>query len=161
MVSCCYEINMVKQTDPITCKYQLFYFNNRWVFLPLLKVIIESKEKIGTIALVDSGATNTFIPRQLAGVIELFSEKKNKMGKGETRGASGKFKTEILKLKKLELFKEGHIFDTFRSISVHVPANEEEDLPHVILGRDYLFKRYDVTFYEKRRKMTFQRTDKH
>jgi len=152
---------MAKQTNPITCKYQLFYFNKRWVFLPLLKVIIESKEKTGTIALVDSGATNTFIPRQLADAIELFSENKNKVGKGESTGASGKFKTEILKLKKLELFKEGHIFDAFHSISVHVPAREEEDLPHVILGRDYIFKRYDITFYEKRRKMTLQRSDKH
>jgi len=31
-------------------------------------------------------------------------------------------------------------------------------LPYVVLGRNYLFKRFDITFYENRHKMSFQRT---
>ena len=143
---------MALQNNSITLKYQPFLFDKRWQFFPLIKVIIEQKNVTSTLALLDSGSTNTFVPHGLVEIIGLLDDKE-KIKKTQTTGASGKFKTDVTKMKFLKLMKGDTVFDTFNSVLVHIPGEKEEDLPQVILGRDYIFRRYDITFYESRKKI--------
>jgi len=147
---------MAKQNPIITCKYLPFRLGEGYKFFPLLSVNIRVKEITQTIALVDSGSTHTFLPYGLAETIGLLDNKK-KLGKGKTIAASGKFNTYVGRLKQLQLLKGNHVFAKFNETIVHIPTEDEEDLPHMILGRDSIFKRYAVTFHENKRKMTFQK----
>ena len=56
-------------------------------------------------------------------------------------GAGGIFKAKVTKLNRLSILKNVTPFATFRNIKVLVPEIEEA-LPYVILGRDYIFKRF-------------------
>jgi len=150
---------MAPQNNSITLKYQPFFFDKRWQFFPLIKIIIEEKKATGTLALLDSGSTSTFIPRGLAEAIGLLDDKE-KIKKSESTGASGKFKTDVTKMKFLKLMKGDTVFDTFNSVLVYIPGEKEKDLPQVVLGRDYIFRRYDITFYESRKKIILTKHNK-
>jgi len=145
------------ENESITCKYLPIYFGKQYRFYPIISVVIEHKFKTETIALVDSGSTNTFIPWGLAEAIGLVPDKKKKYKTAITTGAAGKFKTTIMQLKKLQALRGNTVFDTFRDIEVYIPSKEAAPLPHVVLGRDHLFKHFTITFYEKSKKMKFQR----
>jgi len=106
-----------------------------------------------TVGLVDTGATQSLIPREIAEVLMLEYEE----GEGEVWGAGGVFTAQLAKLKKLVLLKNVTPFASFLEVKVLVPEREGI-LPYAILGRDYTFKRFDITFHEKRQKMTFTKT---
>lgn len=114
--------------------------------------ILSPEEKIGTDALVDSGATQTLIPKEIAEILPSleYSEKQG----SEVTGAGGVFSAQITKLKKLSLIKNVTSFASFFNVRVLVPRSAEI-LPYVVLGRDYVFRRFHITFHEKRRKITF------
>jgi len=123
----------------------------------MVNVIIEHDHAIGVPALVDSGATNTFLPYGLAEAIGLIPRDKSKLKKATTTGASGKFPTLIIPLKRLQVFKENHVFETFQGLPIYVADNVKDPLPYVVLGRDSIFKRFDIMFNEGSRKMVFNR----
>jgi len=156
MESCSYDLGMFASNE-ITCKYLPYFFGNQYRFYPMVNVIIESKLATGTRALVDSGATNTFIPYGLAETIGLLPDDKSKLRKAMTTGASGKFETLIIPLKNLQVFKENHVFETFHGLPVYVANDVKDPLPYVVLGRDSIFKRFDVSFCEDRRRIKFAR----
>jgi predicted aspartyl protease len=89
----------------------------------MVNVIIEGKVSVGGPALIDSGATNTFVPYGLADAIGIIPEKKDKVKKSSTMGASGRFETSILRLKRLHVFKDNHVFETFQDLFVYVSDN--------------------------------------
>lgn len=124
----------------------------RTLLLPLVHVRIESpREHIETDALVDSGATRTLIPKEIA---EILPSLKYKEQRAEVTGAGGVFLARVTRLKKLALIKNVTPFANFVETEVLVP-DHEGILPYVILGRDYVFRRFDITFHENRRKLTF------
>ena len=98
-------------------------------------------------------ATTTFIPTDLAQILQLdlIAEVKDAIGAG---GAFGNIASE---LEKLVLVKgRESIYDEFRNVKVQIPANPDA-IPYVVLGRDTLFKRYDITFEERNEKVVLKR----
>jgi len=127
----------------------------RTLLLPLIHICIESlEESIETDALVDSGATKTIIPKEIT---ELLPSLKYEEQAAEVTGAGGIFGARVTRLKKLALIKNVTPFANFVQIEVLVP-DHEGILPYVILGRDNVFRRFDVTFHERRRKLTFTKS---
>jgi hypothetical protein len=125
----------------------------RTLLLPLVHVRIESlEETIETDALVDSGATRTLIPKEIA---ELLPSLKYEEQSAEVTGAGGIFLAKVTRLKRLTLIKNVTPFANFVQIEVLVPEHEGI-LPYMILGRDHVFHRFDITFHENRRKLTFK-----
>lgn len=101
--------------------------------------------------LVDSGSTTTFIPTELAEILELPKVKDEK-----ATGAGGRFDTYVAKLERLTLIKGSHPFVAFDNIEVMV-AKEGNAIPYVVLGRDYLFQKFHVTFREAQQHVIFRR----
>jgi predicted aspartyl protease len=112
--------------------------------LPLLHVrLIGNQGSLRTIALIDSGATVTFIPPELAEAIDLRPQQKGV----PAIGAGGEFLNDICTFR-LEILKGKEVVHRI-SGEAHVPQDAER-IPYVVLGRDYLFQDFDVTFREKR-----------
>lgn len=118
----------------------------------MVHVRIEAPEEdIETDALVDSGATRTLIPREISEILPSL-EYQGRIG--EVTGAGGIFTTKVTRLKRLVLIKDVTPFATFEQVEVLVPEHEGI-LPYVVLGRDYVFRRFDVVFHERRKKISF------
>lgn len=115
------------------------------IFLPLVHVEVTSEsETLTTIGLLDSGATMTFIPYEIADILEILPKEPIPIDV-ETAGGSCEF--SIVTLKKLTLLSGGKGYSDFINKRVLIPKRER-DLPYVILGRDYVFKRFHITFKE-------------
>ena len=140
----------------ITCKYLAYRFPRNGDFvhvrLPMVHVYVKSGDReFTTDGLVDSGSTATFLPYEFIEILEL----KN-LQDSSAVGAGGSFPTWLGRIDVLRLIKHAEAFDTFRNVTVHIPKNEGA-IPYIVLGRDTIFKHFDITFYEKRRKVVFTR----
>jgi hypothetical protein len=125
--------------------------------LPVVNVrLTSSQASYDTIALVDSGATATFLMKEHAEILGLTFDK-DKNGnevKSETQGAGSTFICKRAIIHQIAVMKNVLPFCILRDVKVRVP--ESYDIfPYVILGRDYIFQRFDVTFHEGRHKLTF------
>ena len=119
--------------------------------------MLESRTSaVATDGLVDSGATTTFIPKEIADILALIPTGEKGNRRQEASGAGGRFPTIPVKLKRLTLVKNVSPFCELVEVDALVPEDEGR-LPYVILGRDYVFKKFDITFQENRRKFIFQR----
>lgn len=99
---------------------------------------------------------STMIPREIGDVLE-FDYKKGQDGnliKIDAEGAGSKFNCLVAKIKRLMLIKNVTSFCIYSGIDILVPENNGV-LPYMIIGRDIVFPRYDVTFHERRQKITF------
>lgn len=142
----------------ITCKYLAYRFHDRFIRLPLVKIYLKGKQEVETIGLIDSGATMSFLPYEIADLIGIIPTDKNKIKKGAATAAAGNFETHIVCLPILRLIKGAHSFEEFRGIHIHIPSSEDIPIPYAILGRDHVFNRFDIIFHENRQKVTFKRT---
>jgi len=98
---------------------------------------------------VDSGATASIVPLELAAILGL--------DRGEpavASGAGGAFDTRVEHIR-IEVLAGGRIAAAFDG-DVHVPI-DEGGVPFVILGRDTIFLRFDITFREHQQTMVFQK----
>jgi len=137
-----------------TCKYLSFYDPKLEKFfrLPLVHIRIKHNgNTIRTDALVDSGATGTFIPIELAEVLGV--EKPDETV--DAVGAGGTFSTFITKIGEIEVLKGLNIFCRMRNFLVSIPVNPET-IPHTILGRDSIFWHNDITFRERKEHTVFR-----
>jgi predicted aspartyl protease len=66
-------------------------------------IYLKAELDVETDALVDSGATKTFIPYEIAEAIGLLPEYRSDLRTGETRAASSKFPTYIVSLPLLKV----------------------------------------------------------
>ena len=148
----------------VICKYLTYtYTTNNGVThnprLPMVNIFLKSPaSEYDTIALVDSGATKTIIPLDLAEILSLeyMTKKDGSLAKAETHGAGSTFNCNFAILQRLVVKKHVTPFCVLSNIPILVPENKGV-LPYVVLGRDYVFTRFDITFHEKRQKMTFTR----
>jgi predicted aspartyl protease len=138
-----------------SCRYLHYKLRNgRVILLPLVHVeLVSETETFTTIGLLDSGATTTFIPYEMADILGLIPEKPES-GSVVTAGGDAPFFPA--KVKKLAILIGGKILTEFANIRVLVPAQPERDLPYVILGRDSVFKRFHITFKENVKKFILE-----
>ncbi len=96
---------------------------------------------VKTTALIDSGATATFLPHDFADILDLELREN-----GGATGAGGSFDTNVSSVT-VEILKHGNTLNVIEAEEIHVPV-EEGPVPYVVLGRDTIFLEYDITFRE-------------
>lgn len=146
----------------IVCRYLTYTYKDgrgvtRTIRLPLVNIYLKSSTAdTETIALLDTGATRTVLPREYADILSLQYLRAEDGGfeRSETVGAGGTFYCLTALLQRLSVMKRYRPFCTLTNIRVLVPETEGI-IPYVILGRDYVFNRFDITFHERRQKVTF------
>ena len=143
-----------------TCKYLRYeYYSNgkkNKLILPLVQIRIKTEaDTVSTTALVDSGANVTLIPQELAEILEVkYEMEKGKPVVIQTTGAGGEFASFETRLKSLSLLKGGKAFWSTFGVPVLVP-DKPNSIPYAILGRDLVFGKFDITFFERSQKFTF------
>lgn len=102
--------------------------------------------------LVDSGADTLHIPKGIAEMLGL-----ELGGSTESYGAGGSYKSYVAKVGlKIGRGKGGRVYD-FGYVEACTPS-VDTDTP-VLLGRDPVFKEYDITFEEKKEKIKMKPND--
>ncbi|MFH1588431.1 MAG: hypothetical protein ABIA76_03785 [Candidatus Diapherotrites archaeon] len=123
----------------LSFKYRKEIFENRKKYFPKIPIILFNEGKrIETVALLDSGATDIFIPKGIAEALELKLENLN-----EADSWTGKFKVWESKIGLIV----GKGSQTFRKIiSCTVPDQEWEN-EEVVFGRSF-FHFFEIIFNE-------------
>jgi len=115
--------------------------------------LAQGARSLTTVGLVDSGSTTTFIPTDMASILQLDMSAQQH----DAIGAGGPFRNIKSELEKLILVKgRASIFDEFENVKVEIPVNPKA-IPYVVLGRDTLFRRYDIKFEERNEKIILKR----
>jgi hypothetical protein len=168
--------------------------------LPLVHIRLTHKGKsFRTDALVDSGATGTFLPIELMNILgfnlipltenppaqaapapsptppppptqvssvlasavvsSVVATQGDKQEKHQAVGAGGLFGTYKVSIELIEVLKGRHAFCSFPNWTVLVP-DKEGAIPHAVLGRDSIFRKFDVTYREKKEEIVFRRPKK-
>ena len=119
--------------------------------LPLVSIRLQGQgvQSFQTNALVDSGATASIVPPEMAAILGLEGGEP-----AAASGAGGAFDTRVERIR-IEVLAGKRVAATFDG-DVHVPI-EEGRVPFVILGRDTIFLGYDITFREHRQLMVFRK----
>ena len=122
--------------------------------LPMVHLrITQSNNTISTTALLDSGATVSYIPIELAEIVGFQFPGQYKVQISE--GAGGKFNSYVVNFDRLDVLKNRDIFQTFRNAEILVPGSHDL-IPYAILGRDYIFENFDITFREREKKVVLR-----
>jgi len=108
---------------------------------------------LSTIGLVDSGSTTTFLPLELADILSLPIERED-----SAVGAGGTFRNTIRKVD-IRLLKGNTPFFKFDGFPTYVPL-EEGRVPYVVLGRDSIFRAFDIIFRETQQKFILRGAQK-
>ena len=138
-----------QRVHQFTQKYLSYPFEGEQIRLPLLHVRLKNRKNglsLRTTGLVDSGATITFIPTDLADALDL-----ERIGEEKSIGAGGEFDTWIIEGLIIEILKGSKVAVSLKGDDIQVPHNPDA-IPYVILGRDLLFSIYDITFQENQLK---------
>jgi hypothetical protein len=96
---------------------------------------------------MDSGSTTTFVPTEIA---EILGYKLDTEHMEPAVGAGGEFSTGIFQVT-IETLKGGNPIAEFKDWKTLVPSNPNA-IPYVILGRDSIFMKFDITFRERMRR---------
>ena len=122
--------------------------------LPLLKIQVYSEiGGIATTALIDSGATVSFLPREIAKDILALPTVKDSV---DVQGAGSTFPCEIVMAKQVVLMKGVGRIRYYEDVRMHVPKAPVE-LPYAILGRDTVFQDFEITFREWDKRFKLER----
>lgn len=123
----------------LSFKYRKEIFENKIRHFPKIPVVLFNKgHSIQTVALLDSGATDIFVPKEIAEALEL--ELKNI---SEAEGWLGKFKVWESRIG----IVVGKGSQTFRkTIACNVPEEKGEN-EEVVFGRSF-FQYFKITFNE-------------
>ena len=111
--------------------------------LPFLdiRLIGPTGRSLITNALIDSGATASFVPRNLAQLLKL-----RYMDSRTTYGAGGKFRAQTSSVI-IQYLKNGVVKGTSADATVYVPF-DDSNIPYSILGRNTVFRAYEILFLE-------------
>jgi len=148
--------NRFRRSSTIRCNY-ISYFDpiTKHVYkLPMVHVkLTHGSKSIKSVALVDSGATSNFLPRELADLLEIPLIEPPK----EAVGAGGPFKNIKSEIEKVVLVKgKNSAYDEFINLHILVPILPDT-LPYFILGRDSIFRKFDIKFQERQEKIILKR----
>ena len=140
----------------ITLRYINYYdsITNQTYKLPMAHArLIHKRETLETTALIDSGATTNFLPKELAEIlgIDLSGKHKNAIGAG------GEFTSVKTIVGKYQLVKSRNIvFNEFVNLSINVPTRQQT-LPYMVLGRDSIFRYFIIKFMENKEEISSRR----
>lgn len=134
--------------------------------LPMAHVRVKQGEKsFRTDALIDSGATTTFIPIELVNILgfglkpegqDQTEEDKKNYPKHQAVGAGGVFDTYHVTIESIQVLKGTTSFFEMNNSVVAVPTTVGA-IHYAVLGRDGIFKKYDIIFREKEEHVVFRR----
>lgn len=148
--------NRFRHRSTIRCRYLAYTNPTSGVThrLPMLHVrLVHGNLSFTTVALVDSGSTSTFIPTGMAQALQLNMT----ATPSDATGAGGVFTNIKSEIEKIFLVKgRASVFDEFQNVKVWIPVKEDA-IPYVVLGRDSLFRRYDIEFEERNEKIMLKR----
>ncbi len=138
----------------MTCKYLSYMLpgSNPPVSLnlPMLHIRLScGKSSLTTIGLVDSGSTTTFVPLELAEMLSIPVQRTD-----TAVGAGGGFDNTIRKVK-IDILKGKTPIAIFPDFPAYVPT-EPDRIPYVVLGRDSIFRKFDITFRENLQRVIFR-----
>jgi hypothetical protein len=111
------------------------------------------KSSLTTIGLLDSGSTTTFVPLEIAEMLSIPVEKTD-----SAVGAGGRFNNTIRKVR-ISVLKGKIPIAVFTDFPVYVPT-EQDRIPYVVLGRDSVFRKFDITFRENIQRAILRRPKK-
>ena len=141
----------------ITFKYPLInrptpYDSIRLPTIPLT-LYGNNGSSLDTVALIDSGADVTTLPKEIGELLELDL----KSNKTEVRGIGGTLAVVDERI----MVKIGNAHETYRlRIPVMVPLTDSKTVPEILLGRAGIFNQFDIIFKERDEKIVFKkRTD--
>ncbi|MBI4451625.1 retropepsin-like domain-containing protein [Candidatus Woesearchaeota archaeon] len=117
---------------------------------PFIPVFVrDSRDKLLQVAaLLDSGADNTVVPRDLATVLGLKEDEHL-----DTGGIGGKVK---VRRSKLQITLRGSREYYMLQLPVLVMQDKSEDVP-LILGRNGFFEQFDITFRQRNEQIVLKR----
>ena len=133
-----------------TFKYIPLNYGDDRLQRPALEIRMTQKYSINIHALVDSGATHTFLPKRFAKLLG-FVDEGNFVN---VQHIADRYKVRHATVKSIEIMQGQKVFENMRDQTVLIGDSE---IQFCILGRMSLFKRFDITFSEKRRKLTLTR----
>lgn len=139
---------------PATTDFRYVAWNSGIVqFLPVIDLRIRFRTRqIGALGLVDSGSTRTYMPSGIAGALGL-TARGGGLAPSESESLSGKFDTYQARISRMDIFRNTVLVGTFVNPVVNI-VRSSTAIDFVVLGRDYVFNRYKVTFSERRKKIT-------
>lgn len=122
-------------------------------FLPMVRLQIAFKSRrVNAYGLVDSGSTRTYVPAAVADALGI-AAKDCMAPAGRSESLSGKFTTLQAEISRMDIVNDNMIMDSFvRPVILITRANTAVDF--VVLGRDHIFSRYDITFSERQKRLT-------
>lgn len=86
-------------------------------------------------------------------------QSEKKVAKHQAVGAGGMFGTYEVTIDLIEVLKGHYEFCSFENWKVLVP-DKEGAIPHAVLGRDSIFRKFDVTYREKKEEIVFRKSKK-
>lgn len=115
--------------------------------------LVHKNQDLKTAALIDSGATSNFLPRELAEILDLDLSQEPR----DAVGAGGKFCNIESLIGKCQLVKnKNSVFDEFINLIINVPV-KSNTLPYIVLGRDSIFRKFNIRFIEVEEKVILKR----
>ncbi len=128
----------------LTQLYLSYPYNGQLIRLPAIHIRLRDRagDSVKTFALVDSGATSSFIPAELALLFDINTEDESI----QATGGGGAFETWVGRLT-VEALK-GNNVHWRRNMRFHIPVKDDM-IPYVILGRDSVFRTYDILIRER------------
>ncbi len=138
-------LRYINYDDPIT---------NVTYKLPMVNVKLIHKDRdLKTAALIDSGSTSNFLPRELAEILDLDLSEEPR----DAVGAGGTFSNVSSLIGTCQLIKNKEsVFDEFTNFEVNVPI-ASNTLPYMVLGRNSIFGRFSIKFMERTEKIILKR----
>jgi len=122
----------------------------------MVDVMLHHERHTSARAYVDSGASTTYVPRMVAERAGLLDRGPGR--RADAVGVYGKVSVDEHRIKSIAVIRNGKIFDRFYGPRMLVPSEYDAGPDFVIMGRDLLFSRYDITFSERRRKITLEKS---
>lgn len=135
----------------IVQRYLSYDYHGSLIKIPFLNIrlIGPTGNKFQTVALVDSGATVTFIPIEMAQYLKIPLEIDS-----SATGAGGDFPTWITE-GIVQILKGTYVLQEMK-VEIHVPQ-EKGKIPYAVLGRNSVFLHYDIIFREREQRMILKR----
>jgi len=102
------------------------------------------------LALIDSGATATFLPTDAMGILNMDPKEI-----GRVTGAGGTFEAWKDRVDLIQICKGGHMHCEMKHVPVQFPRNGGA-VPYAVLGRDSIFRKCDIIFREGDQRAIFK-----